>query len=130
MTDVRVDTIMLKVPITLARRRGRKRVLAADGTSVTPTPAPEIDNALVKAIARAHRWQRMLESGVYATLRELAKAERLDPAYVSRMLRLTMLEPLLVEAILEGRQPEGLTLKKLKQCVPVEWSRVVEQLRP
>ena len=132
MRNVPAETMTVKVPIEFKRRRGRKRIVAPEGTELEPAASPlagEVDNALVKAIARAYRWQRMLESGEYATLRELAKAERLDAAYVSRVLQLTLLAPPLVEAILEGRQPEGLTLKKLKQGVPVEWSRVV-QLRP
>lgn len=125
MREVFADTITVKVPIAFKRRRGRKRIVAPDGTELVPAsspPAGEIDSALVKAIARAYRWQRMLESGEYATLRELAKAERLDPAYVSRVLRLTLLAPPLMEAILEGRQPEGLTVKKLMRDASSVWA--------
>ena len=127
MRKVFADTITVKVPIAFKRRRGRKRIVAPDGTELAPAasspPASEIDSALVKAIARAYRWQRMLERGEYATLRELAKAERLDPAYVSRVFRLTLLAPTCVEAILSGRQSSGTTAKKLMSRLPSEWSR-------
>jgi DNA-binding transcriptional regulator YhcF (GntR family) len=116
------DTITMKAPIAIKRRRGRKRVVAPDGTELASlSTEPEIDNTLVKAIARAYRWQRMLESGAYATVRELAKSERINPSYVSRLLALTLLPPAELEAILDGRQPEGLTLKELMRGVPIEW---------
>ncbi|WP_075220684.1 hypothetical protein [Acuticoccus yangtzensis] len=124
MRSVFADTITVNVPIAFKRRRGRKRIVAPDGTEVAPLSSPptgEIDGALVKAIARAYRWQRMLESGEYATLRELAKAERLDPAYVSRVLRLALLPPPFVEAVVEGRQSAEITLKGLIGRVPMEW---------
>ena len=118
--SVRILTV--KVPIALARRRGRKRIVAPDGTEMaTPSPSPVIDSALVKAIARAYRWQRLLESGTYTTLRELAAAERLDPAYVSRVLKLTLLAPSLVENALNGHQSTGLDLQKLARPIPVDW---------
>jgi len=113
MSDV--NTITVNVPIAFKRRRGRKRLVAPDGRElvVVSQPTKEIDNALVKAIARAYRWQRMLESGEFATLRELAAAERLDAAYISRMLKLTLLPPVMVEAILAGQQSREVTLNTL-----------------
>ena len=117
-----VKILTVKVPIALARRRGRKRIIAPDGTEMaTPAPAPSIDSALVKAIARAYRWQRLLECGMYSTLKELAAAERLDPAYVSRVLKLTLLAPSLVENALNGHQATGLNLQKLARPIPVDW---------
>ena len=126
MRDIPAETMTVRVPISFKRRRGRKRIVAPDGSEQVPalsSPNREIDSALVKAIARAYRWQRMLESGEFATLRELAKAERLDPAYVSRVFRLTLLAPTCVEAILSGRQSSGTTAKKLMSRLPSEWSR-------
>ena len=101
-------TVTVRVPISIRRRGGRKLVLAPDGTNVTAAPvARHIDNAMVKAIARAFRWREMLESGVYGTIAEIASAESINESYVGRVLRLTLLAPVLVEAILNGRQPEG-----------------------
>ena len=70
-------------------------------------PGPRVDNAMVKALARAFRWRQVLDTGVYATLEELAKAKGVHATYVSRVLRLTLLAPEIVEAILDGRQPAG-----------------------
>ena len=74
---------------------------------------PRVDNAMVKALARAFRWRKMLDTGVHATLEDLAKAKGVAPSYVSRVLRLTLLAPEIVEAILDGRQPAELQLDDL-----------------
>ena len=84
-------------------------------------PRPRVDNAMVKALARAFRWRKMLDEGVHATLEELAKAKGIAPSYVSRILRLTLLAPEIVEAILDGRQPAELQLDDLLDGVPLEW---------
>ena len=76
---------------------------------------------MIKAAARAFRCRGMLEAGAFATINELAAAEKINPSYVSRVLRLTLLAPKMVEAILDGRQPEGVTLPGLLEGVPVEW---------
>ncbi len=80
------------------------------------------DITLIQAVTRAFRWRRMLESGQFATIRDLAAAEKINSSYVSRVLRLTLLAPDIVEAILDGRQPEGMTLPGLLQPFPVEWT--------
>jgi hypothetical protein len=82
-----------------------------------------IDSALVKAIARAHRWQRLLESGECGSITELAAAEKIDRSYLRRVLRLTLLAPEMVEAIMDGRQPEKVTLLALMKGVPGEWEK-------
>ena len=79
------------------------------------------DPTLVKALARAFRWRKMLETGRYGTIGEIAAAEKINDSFVSRLLRLTLLAPDIVEAILDGRQPEGMTLPGLMEPFPVEW---------
>lgn len=81
------------------------------------------DTTLVKAVARVLRWRRMLESGHYGTIDELAAAKTINSSYVSRMLRLTRLAPEVVDAILDGRPPERMTLSVLMEPFPVEWGR-------
>ena len=71
-------------------------------------------------VARAHRWQELLESGRYASIRELALDAGVDNSYLARMLRLTLLAPDLIEAILDGTEPDGLSLEKLYR-VPTSW---------
>ena len=90
LSDPAVVTI--KVPFGAPKRGGRKLVLAPDGAP-TPPAAPHIDSTLFKAIARAFRWQRMLETGRYATIKDIAKAKKINPSYVNRVLRLTLLAP-------------------------------------
>ena len=114
--------LTVHIPLTVHRRGGRKVVIAPDGTeSPAVGAAARIDSTLVKALARAFRWRRMPESGRYATIDELAAAEKINASYVSRILRLTLLAPDIVEAILDGRQPAGMTLPALMEPFPVEW---------
>ena len=84
-------------------------------------PRPRVENAMVKALARAFRWRKMLDDGVHATLEDLARAKGVNGTYVSRILRLTLLAPELVEAILDGPQPEELQLDDLLTSFPLEW---------
>jgi len=114
--------VTIKVPFAVRKRGGRKLVLAPNGAPVPPV-APHIDSTLVKAIARAFRWQKMLETGRYATIREIARVERINPSYVSRVLRLTLLAPATVEAILDGRAEQVPTLAEAMGVFPVEWAR-------
>ena len=83
---------------------------------------------MVKALARAFRWRKMLDTGVHATLEDLARAKCVAPSYVSRVLRLTLLAPEIVEAILDGRQPAGLQLDALLLGFPLEWDGQMQEL--
>lgn len=115
-------TVTVRVPISIRRRGGRKLVLVPDGQKVAVAPiCRHIDNAMVKVIARAFRWRNMLESGLYATIREIAKAEKINESYVGRVLRLTLLSPDIVEATVNGRQPAGLQMDRLMRRFPVGW---------
>ncbi|HWL69386.1 MAG TPA: hypothetical protein VNS22_13520 [Geminicoccus sp.] len=116
-------SITVRVPLTLRRRGGRKRVVTPEGSATSPAPVrSRADPALVKALARAHRWKRLLEDGRYSSLSELAAAEKIDRSYLGKMLRLTLLAPDLVEAVLEGRPPEDMTMPQLLQPFPVAWA--------
>jgi hypothetical protein len=116
-------SVTVRVPISIHRRGGRKLVLAPNGMNVTAAPARRhIDDAMVKAIARAFRWREMLENGEYATIREIANAEKINESYFGRVLRLTLLAPELVEAIFNGRQPDRLQLEALMKRFPVGWT--------
>ena len=115
-------TVTVRVPISIRKRGGRRIVLAPDGTDVTTKPIQRhVDNAMVKAVARACRWREMLENGTYATIAELAAAEKINESYVGRVLRLTLLSPDIIEAVLNGRQSAELQLENLLRRFPVEW---------
>ena len=116
-------TISVHIPISMRHQGGRKQVVTPAGaTPWIPIP-PRVNNTLVKAIVRAHRWRDMLESGNYATVRDLAKAETIDEVYLGRVLRLTLLAPKIVEAILEGKHPATLELDDLLKQFPLEWEQ-------
>jgi len=120
VSEVRIlkeKTLTVVIPLQVKLRGGRKTmitngVMALEGRQ---------DITLIKAVARAFRWRGMLESGAFATINEQAAAEKINPSYVSRVLRLTLLSPAMVEAILAGRQPEGMTLPGLMEPFPGEW---------
>ena len=116
-----VQTVTIEVPFTIRKRGGRKQVITPDGASPWVTSRARIDSAIVKAVARGFRWRKLLETGVYGTIDEIAKAEKINPSYVSRVLRLTLLAPSIVESILDGRQPLEMTLAGLMEQFPVGW---------
>jgi hypothetical protein len=122
-----MTSVTVVVPMTIRRRGGRKQIIGPDGAPAQASgdaagvSETRGDPALVKALARAFRWRRMLEEGRYASIRELAAAEGVDRAYVGRTLNLTLLAPTLVEAILDGRQPEDMTAARLPGALPVAW---------
>jgi|GEM_PF-257203 len=115
------DVVTIKVPFAVHQRGGRKLVLAPDGAPM-PSAVPHVDSTLVKAIARAFRWQKMLETGRYATIKEIARAEKINSSYVSRVLRLTLLAPATIEAILDGQSSAAPTLAEAMGVFPVEWA--------
>jgi hypothetical protein len=116
-------TVTVRVPIAIRRRGERKLVLAPDGAEVTAAPVTRlVDNAMVKAIARAFRWREMLEDGTYATIREIAAAQKINESYVGRVPRLTLLAPCIVEAIVNGTQSQEVTLPILMQPIPLAWN--------
>jgi hypothetical protein len=115
-------TATVSIPVTFLQRGGRKQILTPAGTAPW-SPAPRVDTALVKAVVRAHRWRQMIESGEYTSSAELAKAEKVNDSYLSRILRLTLIAPGIIEAILSGRQPSTLQLDDLLKPLPAEWDQ-------
>ncbi len=115
-------SITVRVSLAVRRRPGRKTVVTPaweSGRTAIPTRA---DPALIKALARAFRYQRLLDEGRYASISEMAKAERIERGYLGSLLRLTLLAPDIVEAILDGRQQEGVFLPRLMGPFPHDWA--------
>jgi hypothetical protein len=112
------ETITVHVPFRVVKRGGRKEMQLPAGAA----PPRKPDSALIKALARAFRWKRMLESGEFSTISELAECEGIAPSYMTRVLRLTLLAPDIVEAILDGRQWPELTLARIQEPFPTDWS--------
>ena len=120
------QTINVRIPIRFRKRGGRKMIVAADGVAADVLPRARIDNALIKAVARAFRWRRLIDTGVYASAEEIARKEKIALSYVFRILRLTMLSPEIIESILDGTQPHGLSLSSLSKPWSLNWR---EQLK-
>ena len=113
------DTLTLHVPFRVVKRGGWKEMQLPDGA----TQSRRNDSTLVKALARAFRWKRMLESGEFATIAELAEREGIALSYMTRVLRLTLLAPDIVEAILDGKQGPEVTLAGVLEPFPLAWEQ-------
>jgi hypothetical protein len=111
------ETMTLHIPFRIVKRGGRKEMQLPHGVR----PDRRMDNTLVKALARAFRWKRLLESGEFATVSELAEREGIAPSYMTRVLRLTLLAPDIVEAILDGKQGLEVTLAQGLEPFPLAW---------
>ncbi|MFN3576238.1 MAG: hypothetical protein ACK4TJ_04570 [Tabrizicola sp.] len=111
------ETVTFRVPFRVVKRGGRKEMHLPEGA----THSRRTDNTLVKALARAFRWKRMLESGEYATIAELAEREGIAPSYMTRVLRLTLLAPGIIDAILDGKQGPEVTLAQVLEPFPLTW---------
>ncbi len=123
-------SITVRVPITIRQRGGRKLVVTPDGAEGWAPKRARADNSLIKALARAQRWKRMLDDGRYGSVSELATAEKLDRGYLGKILMLTLLAPDIVEAIMDGRQPAALGVHVLREGFPVEWGEQRAFLSP
>jgi hypothetical protein len=113
------ETVTVRVAFHVIKRGGRKQIVPPPDA---PATRPRIDSALIKALARGFRWKRMLDSGEFATISELAEHEKIALSYMTRVLRLTLLAPELVEAILDGHLRAEVTLAKLLEPLPSCWS--------
>ena len=107
------ETIRIRIPIKMRKRAGRKEVVIAD--------KPSAQEALVRSLARAYTWQAMLDSGEINSISALATRFHVDHSYVARTLRLASLSPDLVEMIVEGNEPSGLSLRRLMKGLPIRW---------
>ena len=110
------DVVTVRVTFRFVKRGGRKEMVLPTGE---PRRANNVDGTVVKALARAFRWKKMLESGEFATIGDLAAREKIAPTYMTRVMRLTKLAPEIVEGILDGRC--ALALAELLEPFPVEW---------
>ena len=115
-------SITVRVPLKIRRRPGRKTVVTPmageNGAAAVQTRA---DPALMKALARAFRYQKLLDAGRYASITEMAAAERIERGYLGSLLRLAQLAPDIVEQILDGQQAPKTSLQTLLAPLPIVW---------
>jgi hypothetical protein len=115
------ETLVVRILMRFQRRGGRKRIVAPDGSAIVPSSKPQPDGTLVKALARAWRWQKLLDEGVYESVSEIGESECISKSYVSRILRLALLAPDIIETVLEGRSSQALMLERLERPLPAAW---------
>ena len=116
MTDTEIVTV--HVPFHIRKRGGRKEMILPE---VALTQHRHVDNTLIKGLARAFRWKRMLDTGACPTLGDLAGQEKISPSYLTRVLRLTLLAPDIIDAILDGQLGPDTTLATLMDPFPIDW---------
>src|SRR5262245_17577723 len=117
------SAVTVRVPLVIKSRGGRKVVVSPDGEPVSAPARPRVDNTLLRAVVQAFHWKNQIETGQLATVSELAATEGLNGSYVSHVLRLTLVAPDLVEAVLDGKQPTTMQLQPLLRTFPCEWSQ-------
>ncbi|NOG74017.1 hypothetical protein [Roseicella sp. DB1501] len=120
-------SITVRVPLKIRRRPGRKTVVTPIQDADEATVSTRADPALVKALARAFRYQKLLDAGRYASISEMAAAEKIERAYLGSLLRLTLLAPDLVEQLMDGKASCAATLPELLQPFSAIWK---DQNRP
>jgi hypothetical protein len=121
------QALIIRVPLTPKRRGARKFVIGPGGIAWTGRRVV-VDNTIAKALGRAHRWKAMLESGEYASITDLARTEKINLSYLCRVLRLTLLAPDIVEALLNGKNACRLQQSDVLQPMPEIWTEQREKL--
>jgi hypothetical protein len=118
------------IPLQIRKRGVRKLVIRADGESASATARGQFDSPMLVALARAFYWQQLLDEGVVASGTDIAQREGLHHSTVNELLRLTLLKPAIIQAILAGKQPRCMSLIWFQRNpLPLDWieqQRVVE----
>ena len=115
------DKLIVSIPVAFEQRGGRKQIVVPPGAADWHPHASRCESSLINALAKAHLWRRLIETGKHVSAAELSRVEGINESYLCRVLRLTLLAPDIVEAILDGRQPRTLELKSLLKPVPADW---------
>ncbi len=124
LTMTETGNLQIHIPMRIRRMRGRKMILAPqalDGD--VPESPPESQTAVVQALGRAFSWTQAIESRDFRSVADLARSLDVDNSYVVRILKLTTLAPDIIEAILNGEEPAGLSLAKLTRTFPMDWEQ-------
>lgn len=114
-------TIVIQIPVTFSRKFGRRWMLVPPSDGIPIARKPKHDDALLKALTRAHRWERLIETGRVKNTEALAEDQKINASYVSRILRLNLLAPDIKTMILDGTQPSTIKLSELMKPFPNDW---------
>ena len=124
LTLTGTGNLRIHIPMHIRRMRGRKMIFAPQALDGgVPDSPSDVQGAVVQALARAFSWLDAIESGAVSSVADLAKALDMDNSYVVRILKLTTLAPDIIEAILNGEEPSGLSLARLVRTFPMDWER-------
>ena len=124
LTLTGTGNLRIHIPMHIRRMRGRKRIFAPQALDgEVPDSLPEVQSALVQALGKAFSWSDAIENGEFSSVGELARHLDIDNSYVVRILKLTTLAPDIIEAILNGEEPSGLSLARLIRTFPMDWER-------
>ena len=118
--DEKNQMLIVDIPMRLKKRGGRRRIIVPERLQSADTKH-DYSESLALAITRAHRWKELIDSGKFASISELAQAIGLDVSYAARLFRLTFLAPDIIEAIIDGNEPEGLSMRVLSQPISMDW---------
>ena len=119
------DNIRIHIPLKFKRRGGRKEIITPDGLPAVVPDRTTYQKPLVIALARAHRWQKLLDEGKVTSISDLARKFGVDASYVSRIMRLSLLSPEIIELVLKGREPNGFSLSKATKGLPLIWENQI-----
>ncbi len=122
------ENIRIHIPLKFKKRGGRKEIITPDGLPPVAPGRTPYQKSLIVALARAYRWQKLLDEGEVASISDLARTFKVDASYLSRIMRLTLLAPDIVTAIMVGQEPSKLSLEKLTKALPVNWIEQRKQL--
>jgi len=121
------NRILIHIPVKFKKRNGKKEIILPEGYQAHDTSDPKSSDSLIIALARAHRWKDLMESGRFTSIVELASALNMDLSLVGRILRLSLLSPTIIEAIIRGDEPSGLSLRTLTAQIPINWEEQKEK---
>ena len=124
------EAVVIDIPMSFRRRSGRKEVVLPPGALGGASKTAKLPTPLALALARAFRWQEMIESGQVQSNSDLARQLKLDQSYIARIIRLASLAPDIIEAILDGQEPDSLSLWGLRRDVPLLWQDQQQALGP
>lgn len=113
------NTIRIVIPLTIRKRNGRPKILPPENVDAAEMQAQ--DPRLLRAIGRAWGWRRKLEAGEFATIRDIAVAEKVSERFVSRTMRLAYLSPVVLEKLVTHRRPCRLSIKDLSAVAGRLW---------
>lgn len=125
---VREEKIVVHVPIQLKQWGGRKVIMGPQGQDLRVLKCESRrDEKLLKALGRAYKWQKLIATGQHASIDEIAAHEKIHRSYVHRLLQLMLLSPHIIEALLNGQQPDGFSLKSLEKGFSPIWEEQAKE---